>query len=149
MKRTVQINGLSELKDFSKRFANCLSGDEIILLKGNLGAGKTTFTKFLVSSLGGSEEDVNSPTFTVMNEYDTEKFAVYHIDLYRVKEFDITDFVGHGIIVIEWPEEDYSQYGVPVIEITFEYGDDEDKRILVVSSVYKANRIFNCLFNSD
>lgn len=56
----------------------------ILLLKGNLGAGKTTFTQFLLKNLG-SEDEVNSPTYSIVNEYTTPKGKVYHFDLYRLK----------------------------------------------------------------
>ncbi len=145
MEKKIYINNLSELERFASNLSRCLKGNEIILLRGNLGSGKTTFTKFLVKSLGGNEEEVNSPTFTVMNEYDTDTFTVYHIDLYRVKRFDITDFVGHGVIVVEWPSEDYSLYSVPVIEISFDYGKSEESRVLTFSTVYKSDYIYECL----
>ncbi|RMD47454.1 MAG: tRNA (adenosine(37)-N6)-threonylcarbamoyltransferase complex ATPase subunit type 1 TsaE [Aquificota bacterium] len=126
----IEINSLKELKEFTTKLIECLKGNEIILLYGNLGAGKTTFTKYLVSSINPElEDEVNSPTFTVMNIYETEKFTIYHIDLYRVKEFDITDIVGTGIIVIEWSEyinlEDIDN---PVLRIKIDMKGD--KRVL-------------------
>jgi len=68
----IKINSLKELENFAKKLAKCLKGNEIILLKGNLAAGKTTFTRYLVSSIDPSAEDqVTSPTFSIMNEYET------------------------------------------------------------------------------
>ncbi|PMP77673.1 MAG: tRNA (adenosine(37)-N6)-threonylcarbamoyltransferase complex ATPase subunit type 1 TsaE, partial [Sulfurihydrogenibium sp.] len=71
----VKIENLQELDKFTKQFASMLKGDEVILLEGDLGAGKTTFTKFLLKHLG-VEEDVTSPTFTVMNEYEGKDFNI-------------------------------------------------------------------------
>ncbi|WP_297456627.1 tRNA (adenosine(37)-N6)-threonylcarbamoyltransferase complex ATPase subunit type 1 TsaE [Persephonella sp.] len=127
----VQINSLKELKQLTNRLANCLKGNEIILLQGNLAAGKTTFTRYLVSSIDPSVEDeVNSPTFSIMNEYETSKFPIYHIDLYRVKDFDFTDVLGNGIVIVEWAEKklknELSQYtNLPVIFIKIYVENDE------------------------
>ncbi|RMA95994.1 tRNA (adenosine(37)-N6)-threonylcarbamoyltransferase complex ATPase subunit type 1 TsaE [Hydrogenothermus marinus] len=122
-----RIKSLKELREFAKQFLKCLKGNEIILLYGNLGAGKTTFTKYLVSSIDESlEDEVNSPTFTVMNIYETEKFPIYHIDLYRVKDFDITDIIGTGLIIIEWAEYmDFEDIEYPIIKVKINIKEDE------------------------
>jgi len=82
----------------------------ILLLKGNLGAGKTTFTQFLVKNLGSSAE-VSSPTYAIVNEYDTPKGNIFHFDLYRLKNAREVDDIGIDeyldnafLCVIEWPE---------------------------------------------
>ncbi len=98
-----KIDNLKSLDSFTKAISEKLKGNEIILLKGDLGAGKTTFTKYLLKNLGVME-DVTSPTFTIMNHYETPKFDIYHIDMYRVEDFDISDLLGKGLIIIEWPK---------------------------------------------
>ena len=82
----------------------------IFLLKGNLGAGKTTFTQFLLKSLG-SEDEVSSPTYSIVNEYNTPKGKVYHFDLYRLKNIEeaydigIEEYLDNAFLcIIEWPE---------------------------------------------
>lgn len=82
----------------------------ILLLKGNLGAGKTTFTQFLLKNLG-SEDEVNSPTYSIVNEYNTPKGKVYHFDLYRLKNIEevydigIEEYLDNAFLcIIEWPE---------------------------------------------
>lgn len=82
----------------------------ILLLKGNLGAGKTTFTQFLLKNLGSGDE-VNSPTYSIVNEYNTPKGKVYHFDLYRLKNIDevydigIEEYLDNSYLcIIEWPE---------------------------------------------
>lgn len=132
MTNEIIIKNLDELEKFAKEFSKNLKGNEIILLEGDLGAGKTTFTKYLLKHLG-VEEDVVSPTFTIMNEYDG-KFNVYHIDMYRIDRFDISDIVGRGIIIIEWPkDEEYSSYGVDVYKISIDILED--------SRVFKVERL--------
>lgn len=82
----------------------------ILLLKGNLGAGKTTFTQFLLKELG-SRDEVNSPTYSIVNEYNTPKGKIYHFDLYRLKNIEevydigIEEYLDNAFLcIIEWPE---------------------------------------------
>jgi tRNA threonylcarbamoyladenosine biosynthesis protein TsaE len=81
----------------------------VILLDGDLGAGKTTLTKGLARGIG-VKEIVNSPTFTIMKKYNTKDYFryLYHIDLYRLSEvgedFDLEEYIdGQGMVVVEWP----------------------------------------------
>lgn len=82
----------------------------ILFLKGNLGAGKTTFTQFLLKNLG-SKDEVNSPTYSIVNEYSTPKGKIYHFDLYRLKNIEevydigIEEYLENAFLcIIEWPE---------------------------------------------
>lgn len=89
-----------------------LEGGEILLLSGPLGAGKTIFVKGISAALGIPEEDVTSPSFTLVNPY-TGRLRLYHIDLYRLDEgasaahaVDLDDLLvdEQAVIVVEWPE---------------------------------------------
>lgn len=101
-------NDLSQLIDLIEPFLNATP---ILLLKGNLGAGKTTFTQSLLQSLGVTKT-VSSPTFNIVNEYQTNSGQIiYHFDLYRIKhvveleEMGFEDYLESGnICLIEWPE---------------------------------------------
>ena len=82
----------------------------ILLLKGNLGAGKTTFTQFFLKSLG-SEDEVSSPTYAIVNEYHSPKGHIFHFDLYRMKSISEVYDIGMDeyldnayLCIIEWPE---------------------------------------------
>jgi len=82
----------------------------ILLLKGNLGAGKTSFSQFLMRELG-SKDEISSPTYSIVNEYDTPKGKVFHFDLYRLKsvdeayDFGIEEYLDNCYLsIIEWPE---------------------------------------------
>ena len=82
----------------------------VLTLKGNLGAGKTTFTQYLLKSLG-SKDEVNSPTYSIVNEYHTPKGKIFHFDLYRLKNLDevydigIEEYLESAYLsIIEWPE---------------------------------------------
>ena len=83
---------------------------KILLLKGNLGVGKTTFTKCLLEKMG-SEEEVNSPTYSLVNEYLTPNGKVFHFDLYRINDLEelfdvgIEEYIESGLLtIIEWPD---------------------------------------------
>lgn len=111
--KSLIINNLKETKKFAKNFAKILKGGEVVLLGGDLGAGKTTFTKSVLKCLGVKDE-VTSPTFTIMREYNGKKFKIYHFDMYRLssgqeaKEFGLEDYIysknKDSIVFIEWPE---------------------------------------------
>ena len=101
-------NSVSDTYAVASRLARKLNGGEIILLSGDLGAGKTTFTKGLAKALGISEV-VTSPTFTFMKSY-TGRLTLYHYDMYRVTdsselyELGLEEYLGAagGVCVIEW-----------------------------------------------
>jgi tRNA threonylcarbamoyladenosine biosynthesis protein TsaE len=103
-------NSEEETKLCAERLATQLKAGDIVFLKGDLGAGKTTFVKGLVQEFKFSSKKVNSPTFVLMNYY-KGRLPIYHFDLYRLEksqEIDTLDFdeyfYGEGISVIEWPE---------------------------------------------
>ena len=99
-----------ETQKCAQHLASQLKAGDIVLLQGNLGAGKTTFVKGLAQALKVSAKKVNSPTFVLMNYY-KGRLPIYHFDLYRLgtpKEIDTLDFDEYfyrqGISVIEWAE---------------------------------------------
>lgn len=105
----------SELEAFAKALArHCTTGD-VIALYGSLGAGKTVFSRAFIRSLSDENEEVPSPTFTLVQTYDVqsaggEETAVWHFDLYRLKEAEeiyelgFEEALSSGISLIEWPE---------------------------------------------
>jgi tRNA threonylcarbamoyladenosine biosynthesis protein TsaE len=104
-----KIHQLEEWNDVIHKITPELKHN-ILLLKGNLGVGKTTFTQYLLKELG-SEDEISSPTYSIVNEYDTSKGKVYHFDLYRLKnvseayDFGIEEYLDSGFLsIIEWPE---------------------------------------------
>jgi len=131
------ILDLKGLKDFAKQLARELKGNEVIFLKGELGAGKTTFVRYLVEALKPEDGTVvRSPTFAVLNEYRTQKGPVYHADLYRVKNFDFTDYVGNGLLLIEWA--DYLNDLEPDMVIEFEVLDENRRKVTVKNKLSSA-----------
>ena len=104
------INNIDEMKSFAREFGKSLKGGEVILLNGDLGAGKTTFVRFVLESLG-VEEPVSSPSFTIMKTYSNKDFKFFHFDMYRIFDDDslyATGFYDYfdrgGVIAAEWCE---------------------------------------------
>ena len=111
---------------FAKKFAKTLKGDEIVALWGTLGMGKTVFAKAVIQELTGRKEEVPSPTFTLLQTYDTPLAEVFHFDFYRLKnpeeayEIGIEDAFKDGISLIEWPEKIGALLPRQAINIYFE-----------------------------
>jgi tRNA threonylcarbamoyladenosine biosynthesis protein TsaE len=93
-------------EDLGRRLA---SGD-VVLLYGDLGAGKTAFVRGLARGLGANPDDVSSPTFTIVQEYAGTNATLYHVDLYRLEPAEIDDLglddlvSGDGVVAIEWAD---------------------------------------------
>lgn len=108
---SISIKNANEEKisEAAKELAPILFAGSVILLYGDLGAGKTTFTRHLLSFLDGDSRDATSPTFTIVNEYEA-RLRVYHVDLFRlsdieIEELPIEDYLeSDGICVVEWAE---------------------------------------------
>ena len=124
--------------DLGEQLGRRLTGGEILLLSGPLGAGKTMFVKGLASGLGIDPEEVTSPSFTLVNPYDA-RLRLYHIDLYRLDEgasaahaVDLDELLmdERAVIVIEWAER-LGRYHLPanVCRITISGDGDEPREI--------------------
>jgi tRNA threonylcarbamoyladenosine biosynthesis protein TsaE len=110
--RALVSHSEQETFEFGFEIGQQLSGGEIILLSGPLGAGKTLLVKGMAQALGVPEDDVSSPSFTLVNRYDG-RLRLYHIDLYRLNEgasaahaVDLDELLSdeQAVIVIEWAE---------------------------------------------
>ena len=96
-----------ELMSFGRRLGNLLVAQDVVVLSGDLGAGKTTLTKGIAQGLD-IKQMIKSPTYTIVREYDG-RLPLYHLDVYRIGEdpdsIDLDDFLfGEGVTVIEWGE---------------------------------------------
>ncbi len=118
---------------FAARVSALAAAGDVIALKGDLGAGKTSFARAFIRSRGAVEE-VPSPTFTLVQVYELAGAAIWHFDLYRLKsaeeawELGIEDAFSEGISLIEWPERLGSLLPRYRLEITFHYGDRPEAR---------------------
>lgn len=125
-----------ETIDYARKLAEGLCAGSFISLSGDLGAGKTAFTKGIAQGLGINETIV-SPTFTILRIYETGRLPLYHFDVYRigVDELAETDFYefafGGGVCVCEWAELIESELPDVRIDVKIERAGEDARRIIV------------------
>ena len=120
----------------ARELALTLKAGAVILLSGNLGAGKTEFVRGLAAGLGIDADAVSSPTFTLVHEYRGGRLSLYHVDLYRLDRAATEDLgleemgVGDGVLAIEWPERlSHDLPGAQAITLTIV--DDDSRQITI------------------
>ena len=116
-----------------------LTAGDVLLLWGNLGAGKTAFVRGLAEGLGIGPDEVSSPTFTLVHEYRGGRLALYHVDLYRLDRAATEDLgleqmgVADGVLAIEWPER--LTHDLPgAKQVTIEIVDESTRRITIAGA---------------
>ena len=108
-KRTFKCLTEDDTKKLASRFSDVAQKGDIFALFGTLGAGKSTFSRFFIQNLSDAHE-VPSPTFTLVQSYESKNFDIYHYDMYRLKspeeayELGIEESFCNGVNLIEWPE---------------------------------------------
>lgn len=118
-----------ETIDFAKSFAEKLNKGDIIVLSGELGSGKTKFVQGILSYFG-LENEISSPTFTIVNEYTSSDINIYHFDVYRLEDEDEfyamggDEYFANGICLIEWGEMIEDLLPKPYTKITFSKADN-------------------------
>ena len=132
----------SETEAAGERVAATLELGDILLLHGQLGAGKTAFVRGLARGLGASPDDVSSPTFTLIQEYRDGRLPLFHVDLYRLESKEVADLGldelsdGQGVVAIEWAER-WADRPAGAITVRLEHleqrGDDR-RRITIAYS---------------
>lgn len=140
--------------NLGKKIGDVLKPGDILLLEGNLGAGKTTFTQGLAEGLG-VDEFVNSPTFVIINEYFSGHLPLYHMDLYRLEDeaqlydLGVEDyFFGNGVSVVEWPEIALSLLPEAYTRLTFlREGQGREVKITTRGNDYHIEEAFNEYFS--
>ncbi len=131
-------NSSEETIERGREIARSLKPHTLVLLSGDLGAGKTTLTKGIASGLGAAAEDeVTSPTFTLVHKYE-KKSRVYHVDLYRVSNFHDLETLGledvfaeDAIVIVEWPERFTLRTDWPIVRIHLEHISEDSRKISV------------------
>jgi tRNA threonylcarbamoyladenosine biosynthesis protein TsaE len=145
--REVQSNSSDETIALGREIGANLTAPILILLTGDLGAGKTTLTKGIVSGIGAAhEEEITSPTFTLIHKYTgavraPAQPAVYHIDLYRIENRQDLETLGlddifneRAIIIVEWPDRLNPPTGWAVVKIRLEHISEEVRKITIQRS---------------
>lgn len=128
-------NNTAETLAIAKRLSETLIKSDVVTLEGDLGAGKTTFTKGLATGLG-IERNVNSPTFTIIKEYKGGRMPLYHMDVYRLEDADEDlgfdeYFHGDGITVVEWAHLIEEQLPSHRLDIKIFYVNDSTRKIIM------------------
>lgn len=131
------VYNLNEIDKISKIIIDNIKHINIVLLKGDLGSGKTTLIKSILKKLGVNDE-IKSPTFSIVNEYDHPSGPIYHFDLYRIEKIDELDVIGFeeyidncNICFIEWPEVGMEKIFGNYMQINLGHIDDNKREILI------------------
>lgn len=142
MTREINTHSAEETIALGRTLAELLAPPKLVLLRGDLGAGKTTLVKGIAAAFqAAAEEDVTSPTFTLVHEYRGPRASLYHIDLYRIdtqRELetlaldDLRD--ENSVLLIEWGEKFLRLQRERDVEISMERDGDNGRRIRIVVS---------------
>lgn len=138
MKYIYKTENSQETEKLGFELAEKLKGCEVIAFYGGLGMGKTTFTRGLAKGLGVDERDVSSPTFALVHEH-CGRCRLYHFDMYRIETWEdlyqtgFFDYVGNGVVVIEWSENIDSAIPEDAVRIEISKGEAEESRIFEIT----------------
>ena len=141
----IDISDQKSLLEVASKFTNLVEKGDIFLLYGQIGVGKTTFTRFLINNLeiknSLNKSDVLSPTFNILYEYQINNLNIKHFDLYRIKNKKELSNLGlfedkEAVKIIEWPEI-LEPIKINKIEFHFSYSNDYKNRNLIISTNYK------------
>lgn len=134
------------ISKIAAKLASMLFCGSVVLLFGDLGAGKTTFTRYLVSALGGDPRCVTSPTFTIANEYKA-RLKIYHVDLFRLKtneleELPIDEYIeSDGVCIVEWPEKLGQYMPDDFFEVKLDFVDEKHRNVKITSKGNKSRQL--------
>ena len=142
MTREISTHSADETIAFGRTLAELLGPPKLVLLRGDLGAGKTTLVKGIAAAFeAAAEEDVTSPTFTLVHEYRGPRANLYHIDLYRIDTQRELETLGledlrseNSILLIEWGEKFPRFVRERDVEIALERDGENGRRILVLDT---------------
>ena len=145
---TIITKSAEETVEFGRKLQPQLSPPKIVLLRGDLGAGKTTMVKGIAEAFGAAQQDdVTSPTFTLVHEYRSPEVTVYHIDLYRIDTLRELETLGledlmdkNSLLLIEWGEKFEFFRRERDVEIAIERVSENERRISVMTSAVRLTR---------
>ena len=132
MKR-IEIDALSDLPRVAEEVVNSLDGRTVVLLRGGMGAGKTTLVS-RIAALLGAEDTVTSPTFALVNQYEGSECRIYHFDFYRIDRIEEVFDLGYeeyfysgDLCLVEWPEKIEPLIPDDAMVVRITVGDDEQR----------------------
>ena len=136
----IKTNSEVETIELGKKIASQLKKGMIVVLTGDLGSGKTKLTEGILTYFG-LQDEISSPTFTIVNEYNTENLNIYHFDVYRLADIDEFIAIGgeeyfeKGACIIEWGEQIEDILPTDYIKITFSRNEEsENERIIQIEN---------------
>jgi tRNA threonylcarbamoyladenosine biosynthesis protein TsaE len=133
---TATTHSEAETSALANDFARSLTAGAVILLSGDLGAGKTAFVRGLAEGLGIDPGLVSSPTFTLIQEYRGGRLPLHHVDLYRLRSIEVDDLgldeltLEAGVTAIEWPDRLPHEWP-SVVHVHIEHGDGDTRTIQI------------------
>ena len=136
-----QSNSVQETEELGRKLAQYLKAGDVIAYTGDLGAGKTAFTRWVAQGLGIAER-ITSPTFTIVDEHEGGRLPLFHFDLYRLYSaeelFDIgwEDYLQRGgVCAVEWSERMEDMLEEEPIWVEIRQGDREEQRLITIRNV--------------
>jgi tRNA threonylcarbamoyladenosine biosynthesis protein TsaE len=134
--RTFVTRSDEETVEAGRQLAASLGADSVVLLLGDLGAGKTAFVRGLAEGLGASPADVSSPTFTLIQEYRSGRIPLLHVDLYRlnnpqeVEELGLEELGNGAVVAIEWAEK-LPRTPPGAVSVSLEHLGEGERRVTI------------------
>lgn len=135
---TLVTNSEAETVEAGRTLARELRADDVVLLTGDLGAGKTAFVRGLAEGLGVDPREVSSPTFTIIQEYRGGRLTLYHVDLYRlapreVEELGLDDLtIEGGVVAVEWPDR-WNNAPADAVRVDLQASGERDRTITIAA----------------
>jgi len=132
----VTTHSEAETSAVGSDLAGSLTAGSVVLLTGDLGAGKTAFVRGLAAGLGIEPEAVSSPTFTLIQEYRGGRMPLHHVDLYRLRSIEVDDLgldeltLEGGVTAIEWPDR-LPRAFASAVHVRIEHGDGDTRTIQI------------------
>ena len=133
---TAVTHSEAETAEVANALARSLAAGAVVLLSGDLGAGKTAFVRGLAEGLGIDPELVSSPTFTLIQEYRGGRLPLHHVDLYRLRSIEVDDLgldeltLEAGVTAIEWPDR-LPRPLAAAVRVHIEHGDGDTRTIQI------------------
>ncbi len=143
---TYAVENEEQLGQLAKRFAQISQPEDCFALIGDLGAGKTSFARAFIRALAGQDTEVTSPTFTLIQTYDSPRGRIVHADLYRLESVEeilaigLLDQLAGSIGLIEWPQHILSYLPSRTLRVEIRAGAHQNARQLLVFGVSEWKR---------
>ena len=141
----IDITSEKSTRELAEKLTSYFKGGEYIFLHGEMGVGKTTFVKYFINKFQTDEQlkltEVTSPTFNLLNEYETKNFTIKHYDLFRIKnsleikDLDIFDINNQTITFVEWPQILENNAKVKSVDLLFAYENELKNRTVQIKGL--------------